>query len=70
MAEEEKLRQIKQEIYDQVGNEYTVLGQYLNPEKNSHRIRIQHNKCGRQYLVKPDHFLSGERCPYCTDNDQ
>lgn len=57
-------KQFKQEVYDIVGNEYTFLDHYVN---NETKIRVKHNKCGNVYRVIPINFLSGKRCPFCTD---
>lgn len=46
-----------------VGDEYTVLGEYIN---NRTKIILVHNKCGYHWDVKPAHFLSGSRCPKCS----
>lgn len=56
--------QFKQEVYDLVGSEYTVLGSYVNAYT---KIRVKHNQCGHIYKVKPHHFLEGERCSYCNN---
>ena len=55
--------QFKKEVYDLVGNEYTFLDTYVNARSN---IKIRHNECGTIYMVTPDHFLHGSRCPYCA----
>lgn len=52
----------KLRVYDLVGDEYTVLGEYVNAKT---KILIQHNACGNIYEVRPDNFLSGNRCPKC-----
>lgn len=44
----------KQKVFDQVGNEYSVLSEYKN---NSTKILIKHNICGNEYLVTPDMFI-------------
>ena len=55
---------IKQ-IYDIVGNEYTFLEEYVNCETN---LLVRHNKCGREYYISPDHFISnGRRCLHCSN---
>jgi predicted Zn-ribbon and HTH transcriptional regulator len=56
--------EFKEEIYDLVGNEYTVLGEYKN---NKTKILMIHNKCNKKYKVRPRDFLkdNGNRCPYC-----
>lgn len=52
----------KEEVRESVGNEYTVLGEYINRVTN---ILIRHNKCGREYKVQPGNFLSSSRCIEC-----
>ena len=53
------------EVYDAVGDEYTVLSRYIN---NNTPIKIKHNLCGREYEVRPGNFLSGKRCKNCVRN--
>ena len=55
----------KKEVYEQVGNEYTVLGEYIGSNK---KILMKHNKCGHEYEVLPTAFLQGNRCLYCFRN--
>ena len=52
----------KEDVYKQVGNEYTVLGEYINSYT---KILMKHNKCGFEYEMRPDNFLQGHRCPKC-----
>ena len=53
----------KEEVFNLVGNEYTVLGKY---EYGKTKIKMRHNKCNREYMVSPDMFLNkGRRCPNC-----
>jgi hypothetical protein len=48
-----------------VGNEYEVIGEY----KSKHtKIEIHHIVCKTTYKVTPNHFLYGNRCPYCSGN--
>lgn len=54
--------QFKKEVFDLVGNEYTVLGEYVNRVID---IKVRHNTCGREYLVRPYNFLSRSRCIEC-----
>lgn len=54
----------KQEIYNLVGDEYIVLGEYV---ENKSKIKIKHNTCNFKYEVAPNNFLSNEsRCPNCS----
>lgn len=59
--------QFKQEVYNLVGNEYEVLGEYKNRHK---KILIKHNYCNHIYEVQPNHFLHGRRCPICSKNSK
>lgn len=53
---------LKQEIYSLVGDEYTVLGKYINTHTP---ILFKHNKCGNEFLMSPKAFIhQGQRCPY------
>lgn len=57
--------QFKQDVYEQVQDEYEVIGKYI---KSSVKISMKHNICGNTYDVTPRHFLSNRRCPYCNKN--
>lgn len=53
----------KNEVSDLVGEEYTVLGEFVGVET---KVEIRHNKCGYVYPSSPKHFLfSNSRCPKC-----
>ncbi|MFW6377588.1 MAG: hypothetical protein ACOCZ5_02975, partial [bacterium] len=59
-------KEFEEEVYKQVGNEYTVLGKYFNAKT---KILMRHNSCDNEYKVTPDDFLNGEhRCPKCYRN--
>lgn len=53
----------KKEVYELVGKEYTVLGEYVDWKTP---VLIRHNKCGREYYVNPNNFKNGRRCK-CKD---
>lgn len=53
-----------QEIYSIVGNDYEVVGDYVN---NNTKIKMKHNKCSTVYDVKPKGFKDGNRCPDCRN---
>lgn len=56
----------KNEVFEKVNNEYTVLGEYKGALK---KIEMRHEKCKKTYKVTPHDFLSGgNRCPYCNGN--
>lgn len=55
----------KEDVFNLVGNEYTVIGEYYN---NHTDITIRHNNCGLEYPVNPSNFKSEKaRCPKCND---
>ena len=55
----------KQEVYNLVGDEYTVLGEYTSALK---KIKMRHNTCGFNYNARPNDFLSGKRCSKCNES--
>lgn len=55
----------KDEVYNLVGDEYEVLGEY---EKAKIKIRMKHNICKNEYDVFPDSFIRGSRCPICSES--
>jgi len=61
--------EFKKEIYNLVGNEYEVLGEYINIKT---KILIKHNceTCNNHiYPVSPTNFIySGSRCPICAES--
>lgn len=57
--------EFEREVYDIVGDEYSVVGQYISNKKP---LTIRHNVCGYTYDVSPNNFLSKHsRCPYCLN---
>jgi len=51
------------EVEELVGEEYTVLEDYVTSKT---KILFRHNTCGYEYKNKPNHFLTGKRCPLCA----
>lgn len=57
-------KQIKQEIYDLVGDEYSLLSNYINAKT---KIKLKHNSCGFEFKVLSRVFINrGQRCPDCA----
>ena len=52
------------EVYILTKGEYSVLGEYLN---NKTKILMRHNLCNTEFSMRPDCFISGQRCPHCAD---
>lgn len=58
----------KEEVFNLVGNEFTVISEYESSNKN---IMMRHNcdKCGNfEYPVRPQNFIRGDRCPKCKES--
>lgn len=55
--------EFKNKVYELVGDEYSVLGEY---KRGKDKILMKHNYCGHEYLVSPDNFKRGRRCPKCA----
>lgn len=54
--------QFKQQVKELTNDEYIILGEYIN---NKIKIKVRHSKCDNIYVVTPNDFLKGTRCPYC-----
>lgn len=58
--------EVKKEIYDLVGDEYTLVGEY---EGTNIPVKLYHKTCGNVYSVRLRHFLrANRRCSYCYGN--
>ena len=58
-------KEFVENVRELVGNEYAVAGEYTG---NKEKIEMIHKKCNKHFYMKPNHFLEGERCPYCMSN--
>lgn len=56
-------KEFKQEVYDLVGNEYTVIGSYKG---STTKVNIRHNKCNYVNHVFPNYFLKHPSCKKCS----
>lgn len=52
----------KKEIYDLVGDEYTLLEDY---RKNGQPMMMKHRNCDNTVAIRRNDFLKGTRCSYC-----
>lgn len=51
-----------EEVFNLVGDEYTILGKYVN---STTKIKFIHNICKNEFEARAGGFLSGRRCPHC-----
>jgi len=63
MARRKTNKEFIQEVYELVRDEYEFLEEYVNSKTH---LLCRHNKCGHEWKTRPDHFLSGRRCPDCA----
>lgn len=56
--------QFAQEVVELTGDEYTLIGEYVNWYTN---IEMRHNVCGNVWPADPNSFLQGRRCPKCAE---
>ncbi|WP_156876155.1 hypothetical protein [Clostridium kluyveri] len=56
-------RQFKLEVYNLVGDEFYVLGEYKSAKIP---ILIKHNVCGNAWEVEPTNFLTNKACVFCS----
>jgi len=54
--------QFKEEVFNLVGDEYTILEKYINTRTP---ILMRHNSCGYEWQGRPEYFIGGNRCPQC-----
>lgn len=54
--------QYRNEVFEMVGEEYTVLGEYT---KTKEPTLMRHETCGHEWSVRPNDFLRNRRCPIC-----
>jgi hypothetical protein len=57
--------QFKKEVSEKGKGEYVAIGKYI---KGNTKIKMKHLVCGHEYMVTPDHFINGTRCPKCFGN--
>lgn len=54
----------KQKVKVLYGDEYSVLGEYINPDT---KILMKHNKCGNEWMAKAGHIIYEKTgCPICN----
>lgn len=67
MAKKKTHDEFVNEVFDLVGDEYYVIGEYV---RGSDKIEIKHNKCGANFRMRASAFLYGQRCSHCFRSDR
>lgn len=57
--------EVKGRIEDLTGNEYLLLGNYVNAKA---KMLVKHILCQNEYEVKWNSFYQGSRCPKCNES--
>ena len=57
------ISKLKEEIFDLVGDEYRLIGEYTGTNNNA---TFYHKICKNTFLKTPHNFLKGQRCPHCV----
>lgn len=55
--------QFIKEVFHIYGDEYKILGEYINKNTN---ILAKHNECGHCWHVNPNNLIRGHGCPECA----
>lgn len=55
----------KKEIFKLVKDEYSLKSEYHNCKE---KVLFTHNICNNDFLMTPNHFLDGRRCPFCNES--
>ncbi|MDM0660136.1 hypothetical protein QTH47_13505 [Clostridium perfringens] len=64
MAKKKTHEEFVQEIEEKYGDEYTVLGRYINVKT---KILVKHNSCGYKWEIRPDSLKKIKLgCPKCS----
>ena len=63
MSKKKTQEEFEKEVYDLVGNEYTVEGIYQGTHE---KIKFRHNLCNNIWETQPHNFLQGATCFYCA----
>ncbi|HGD0580605.1 TPA: hypothetical protein ACH354_002268 [Clostridium perfringens] len=62
MSKKKTHEEFVQEVKDKYGDEYEVLGKYVN---NHTKIKVLHTKCEYEWKITPHNLLTGKGCPIC-----
>ena len=54
-----------EEVRNLTEGEYTFTEEYINART---KISVTHNVCGHEFLITPNNFLRGNRCPLCNSS--
>lgn len=64
MTKKKTHEEFVKDVYNLVGDEYTVIGTYT---LSKNKVLLRHNKCGKEWEVKANNFMNGNRCKHCRE---
>lgn len=62
-SKQSNTEEFKLKVLNQYGNEYEVIGEYIN---NRTKIKMKHNVCNYEYSASPNDILAGNKCWKCS----
>ena len=62
MSKVKTQKEFEDDVKKKYGNEYLVIGKYINAKT---KIKFIHNKCNKEFNMTPTNFLNGQQCPFC-----
>lgn len=62
MAKKKTFEEFKNDVLINGNDEYMVEPPYINSKT---KMKFTHITCGKSFMMKPNAFLSGQRCPNC-----
>lgn len=65
LAEKYRLKDFKQRVKARWGNQYQVIGKYVN---NKTLIKVKHLPCNKIYYILAGNLLKNTQCRYCYGN--
>jgi len=63
ISKKSNTEEFKLKIFNKYGNEYEVIGEYIDSATN---IKIKHHICNKEYDVIPNDILTGNKCIKCS----
>jgi hypothetical protein len=64
-ASSKSKKNFNKDVFNLVGDEYSVLGNYINRHT---KILMKHHVCGYEWKILPNNFINGQRCPRCNNS--
>lgn len=64
MVKKRTTAEVKKEVYSSTNGEYELVGEYT---LSRNKTKYLHVLCGKTFMMRPNDFKKGQRCPLCKD---